>query len=56
MDFIVGLPTTQFGYDSFWVIVGRFLKVPNFITVKTTYKGAKLAELYIARIVIFRKS
>jgi transposase InsO family protein len=50
-DFIVGLRTTQSGYDSIWVIVDRFLKVAHFIPVKTTYKGAKLAELYIARIV-----
>jgi hypothetical protein len=51
MDFIVGLPTMQSGYDSIWVIVDRFLKVAHFIPVKTTYKGAKLVELYIARIV-----
>jgi hypothetical protein len=51
MDFIVGLPTTQSGYDSIWVIVDRFLKVARIISVKTTYKGAKLVELYIARIV-----
>jgi hypothetical protein len=51
MDFIVGLPTTQSSYDSIWVIVDHFLKVAHFIPVKTTYKGAKLAELYIARIV-----
>jgi hypothetical protein len=51
MDFIVGLPTTQSGYDSIWVIVDRFLKVAHFIPVMTTYKGAKLAEQYIARIV-----
>jgi hypothetical protein len=50
MDFIVGLPTTQSGYDSIWVIFDRFSKVAHFILVKTTYKGAKLAELYIARI------
>jgi hypothetical protein len=51
MDFIVGLPTTQSGYDSSWVIIDRFSKVAHFIPVKTTYMGAKLAELYIARIV-----
>jgi hypothetical protein len=51
MDFIVGLPTTQSGYDSIWVIVDRFSIVLHFIPVKTTYKGSKLAELYIARIV-----
>jgi hypothetical protein len=51
MDFIIGLPTTQSGYDSIWVTIDRFSKVAHFIPVKTTYKGAKLAELYIARIV-----
>jgi hypothetical protein len=50
MDFIVGLPTTQSGYDSIWVIINRFSKVAHFILVKTTYKGAKLVELYISRI------
>jgi hypothetical protein len=51
MDFIVGLPKTQSGYDSIWVIVDRLSKVAHLILVKTTYKGSKLAELYIARIV-----
>jgi hypothetical protein len=50
MAFIVGLPTTQSSYDFVWVIVDHFSKVAHFILVKTTYKGAKLAELYIARI------
>jgi hypothetical protein len=50
MDFIVGLPHTQTRYDSIWVIVGRLAKVVHFITVKTTYSGAKLAELYVSRI------
>jgi hypothetical protein len=43
MDFIVGLPRTQAGYDSIWVIVDRLTKVAHFIPVKTTYSGAKLA-------------
>jgi hypothetical protein len=51
MDFIVGLPKTQNGYDSIWVIVDCLSKVAHFILVKTTYKCSKLAELYIARIV-----
>jgi hypothetical protein len=51
MDFIVGLPRTQAGYDSIWVIVDRLTKVAHFIPVKTTYLGAKLAELYMSRIV-----
>jgi transposase InsO family protein len=50
MDFIVGLPSTQAGYDSIWVIVNRLTKVAHFILVNTTYSGAKVAELYMARI------
>ena len=50
-DFIVGLPRTQKGYDSIWVIVDRLTKVAHFLPVKTTYNGPKLAELYMERIV-----
>jgi hypothetical protein len=42
MDFIVGLPKTQNGYDSIWVIVDHLSEVAHFIPVKTTYKGSKL--------------
>jgi hypothetical protein len=51
MHFIVGLPHTQAGYDLICVIVDRLTKVAHFIPVKTTYSGAKLAELYMSRIV-----
>jgi hypothetical protein len=51
MDFIVGLPRTQAGYDSIWVIVDWLTKVAHFIPDKMTYSGAKLAELYMSRIV-----
>jgi hypothetical protein len=51
MDFIVGLPCRRDGYDSIWVIVDRLTKVDHFIPVKTTYTGARLAELYISQIV-----
>jgi hypothetical protein len=51
MDFIVGLAHTQAGYDSIWVIVDRLTIIAHFISVKTTYSGAKLAELYMSRIV-----
>jgi transposase InsO family protein len=51
MDFIVGLPRTQAGYDSIWVIVDRLTKVAHLIPVKITFSGAKLAELYMSRIV-----
>jgi IS30 family transposase len=51
MDFIVGLPHTPTGYDSIRVIVDRLTKVAHFIRVRNKYAGAKLAELYMARIV-----
>jgi transposase InsO family protein len=51
MDFIVGLPRTQSGYDSIWVIMGQMTKVAHFIPIKTTYSGPQLAELYMLRIV-----
>ncbi|WVZ93760.1 LOW QUALITY PROTEIN: hypothetical protein U9M48_039717 [Paspalum notatum var. saurae] len=51
MEFVVGLPRTQKGYNSIWVVVDRLTKVAHFIPVNTTYSGARLAELYISRIV-----
>ncbi|WVZ84650.1 hypothetical protein U9M48_031657, partial [Paspalum notatum var. saurae] len=51
MDFIVGLPRTQKGYNSIWVVVDRLTKVAHFRPVNTTYSCAKLVELYISRIV-----
>jgi transposase InsO family protein len=51
MDFIVGLPRTQAGYESIWVIVDRLTKVAHFIPVKTTYSRAMIIELYMSQIV-----
>ena len=54
MDFITGLPKTRSGYDSIWVVVDRLTKVAHFITVKTTYTSAKLAKIYMTRIICLR--
>jgi hypothetical protein len=48
MDFIVGLPSTQAGYDSIWVIVDRLTKVTHFIPIRMTHSRAKLTELYMS--------
>jgi hypothetical protein len=39
IKFIVGLPRTQSGYDSIWVIMDRLTKVSHFILIRTTYSG-----------------
>jgi hypothetical protein len=55
MDFIVGLPRTQAGYDSILVIVDWLTKVTHFIPVKTTFSRARLVELYMSRIVCLHR-
>jgi hypothetical protein len=45
------LPRMRDGYDSIWVIVDRLTKVAHLIPVNTNYTGAKMAELYMSRIV-----
>jgi hypothetical protein len=50
MNFIVGLPHTQAGYDSIWVIMDHLTKVVHSILVKMIYSGVKLVELYMFRI------
>jgi hypothetical protein len=51
IDFITGLPRSNRGHNSIWVIVDRLTKVTHFIPVKTTDHGNRLAELYILLIV-----
>jgi hypothetical protein len=51
MDFIIGLPQTQKGNNSIWVIIYRLTKVAHFIPVKTTFGGATLAQMYLKEIV-----
>ena len=50
MDFIIGLPQTQQGHDSIWVIVDHLTKSAHFIPVNTAYHMGKYAELYISQI------
>jgi transposase InsO family protein len=46
----MGLPRTQSGYDSIWVIRDRVTKVAHFIPVNMTYFGPQLAKLHLSRI------
>ena len=51
MDFITGLPLTQQGTDSIWVIVDHLTKSAHFVPVNTRYLAGKYAELYVSQIV-----
>jgi hypothetical protein len=51
MDFIVGLPTTERGFDSIWVIVDRLTKSAHFISVKTNYYPHMYADIYFQQVV-----
>src|SRR5688572_23840892 len=51
MDFVTGLPRTQKGNDSIWVIIDHLTKVAHFVPVMTTFGGAALARIYLKEIV-----
>ena len=50
MDFIIGLPMTQQGHDSIWLIVDHLTKSAHFIPVNTRYHMGKYVELYVSQI------
>ena len=55
MDFTVGLPRTQAGYDAIWVIVDRLTKSAYFLVIQNNFFLDKLTKLYISEIVKFHR-
>ncbi|KAK8957798.1 hypothetical protein KSP39_PZI001174 [Platanthera zijinensis] len=51
MDFVHGLPRSQRGNDSIWVIVDRLTKVAHFLSYKQDDSVEMLAKLYVEQIV-----
>ena len=47
MDFITGLPRTNRGHDSIWVVVDRLTKLVKFIPTRKNVKTPELARLFI---------
>ena len=50
LDFITGLPKNQKQNDYVMVVVDKLSKASNFICVKTTYKAANIADIFMKEI------
>ena len=50
MDFVMGLPVTQKGYNGIWVIVDRLTKIAHFLPFNTGGQWGSLLGITFMRL------